>query len=81
MRRQFTKAEIAAELYRHGRLPNYYGLGSRVRRMLCRIGITEQRWVAFKVWFGLSGKCRCRQREQWLNRFGELVGLNRLFAR
>ncbi len=43
------------------------GRGDRLAAKLARLGLTEHRYKKVKTALGLRGKCRCKQRQQWLN--------------
>lgn len=42
-------------------------LGDRMERWLWAIGITQERYVAFKRMLGFSADCDCDLRKEWLN--------------
>ena len=51
------------------------GLGDRIEHALEVMGITKDRWVAFKSAMGMPPLCRCPERREWLNRIGESFGI------
>ena len=52
------------------------GLGTVVESILSSVGVTQDRYVAFKTQFGLLPQCDCDERREWLNRLGETFGNN-----
>lgn len=49
-------------------------LGDRVEAALTGVGITKERWVAFKQKLGLPATCRCAARQKYLNDLGDELG-------
>jgi hypothetical protein len=47
------------------------GLGDYTERLLKKLGITPERYVAAKEFAGLAPTCNCAARKQWLNKVGE----------
>jgi hypothetical protein len=62
-------------------------LGDWLESKLSAIGITKDRYTAFKQQFGMPPTCDCDKRREWLNQFGESFGaeasaaLKKLFRR
>jgi hypothetical protein len=50
------------------------GLGDHVESALESVGITMDRWIAFKKVFGGGPGCNCPARKAWLNKLGEQLG-------
>lgn len=61
------KAAVAAKA-------NRPGLGDRVESALHSVGVTKERWAAFKGAMGLPATCNCEARQQYLNKLGDELG-------
>lgn len=49
-------------------------LGDRVESALTAVGVTKERWVAFKEKFGMLPTCNCESRQRALNQLGDELG-------
>lgn len=47
------------------------GWGDRTERLLSRVGVTQERYIAAKELFGLAPTCNCKARKEWLNKISE----------
>lgn len=60
---------------RSGLPPDYVlGLGDRVEQALTFLGITQERYTAFKEKYGKMPDCDCLARKRWMNEFGREFG-------
>lgn len=50
------------------------GLGDQVEDTLKSVGVTQERWIAFKKAFGGMPSCNCPARIEYLNKLGEEFG-------
>lgn len=51
-----------------------HGLGNLVESALEEVGITKNRWIAFKQKMGLPATCGCSRRKEYLNKLGAELG-------
>ena len=54
--------------------PKSHLLGDWVEDSLAEVGITQEKYLQFKGRLGIMPDCRCDERKEWLNRFGEQFG-------
>lgn len=50
-------------------------LGDKIEEGLTSLGITKERWIATKEQLGLPATCQCAERQAWLNKIDEQLGL------
>lgn len=50
-------------------------LGDKIEEGLTSLGITKERWIATKERIGLPATCQCAERQAWLNKIDEQLGL------
>ncbi len=48
-----------------------FGLGDYTEKLLAKIGVTPESYVAAKEFAGLAPTCNCAGRKEWLNRVSD----------